>query len=235
MRCHVLLIRWCLPVVPLALVCGGASLASAQTNTDERVWAGLALQARPGTTSRWRGTFETQVRSRDGVDALEQWYVRPSVTYDVSTHASVWLGYAFFRTTPASGGALTEHRLAQQFLWSHPAAGGTFAWRSRLEQRNMEGNDHTAWRLRQQLRFSRPVRARSDWSIVVWDEVSAHLNQTRRTARGFDQNRVFVGIAFMFQPRARLEVGYQNQFVYSKLGAHRRNHILSGVLTLTLR
>ena len=216
-------------------MCSTASLASAQTTTDERVWVGLSLQARPETTSPWRGVIETQVRSRDGLDALEQWYVRPSVAYDVSTHSSVWMGYAFFRTTPASGGALTEHRLWQQLLWTHPAAGGTFTSRSRLEQRSMEGNDRTAWRIRQQLRFTRPIRPRSHWSIVVWDEFAAHLRQTRRTARGFDQNRAFVGMGLMFNLRARVEFGYQNQFVYSNVGAHRLNHILSGVLSITLR
>jgi hypothetical protein len=229
------LIQWCSPVLALALVCSGASPVSAQTTTDERVWLGLSLQARPQATSPWRGVLESQVRSRDGLDALEQWYVRPSVAYDLSTHSSVWIGYAFFRTTPASGGALTEHRLWQQFLWTHPAAGGTFTSRSRLEQRSMEGNDHTAWRIRQQLRLSRPIRPRSEWSILVWDEFAVHLNQTRRTARGFDQNRAFVGMGLMFKPRARVEFGYQNQFVYSHLGAHRLNHILSAVLAITLR
>jgi predicted ATP-dependent serine protease len=70
---------------------------------------------------------------------------------------------------------------------------------------------------------------------VLWDEFAAHLSQTRRTARGFDQNRAFVGMALMFKPKARVEFGYQNQFVYSSVGAHRRNHILSGVLAITLR
>ena len=196
---------------------------------------GLTLQARPKAASPWRGVLETQARSRDGLDALDQWFARPSVAYDLSTHSSLWFGYAFFRTTPASGGALTEQRLWQQFLWSHPAAGGTFTSRSRLEQRDLEGNDRTSWRLRQQLRFSRPLRPRSQWAIVVWDEVAAHLSQTRRTARGFDQNRAFVGIAATLNPKARVEFGYQNQFVYSKTGAHRLNHVLSGVLALTLR
>ncbi len=229
------LIRCCSPILALAIVCGGASVAAAQTTTDERVWVGLSLQARPKTKSPWRATFETQVRSRDGLDALEQWYVRPSVAYDLSTHSSVWVGYALFRTTPASGGALTEHRLWQQFLWTHPAAGGTFASRSRLEQRDLEGNDHTAWRIREQLRFSHPVRARSSWSIVVWDEFAVHMNQTRRTARGFDQNRAFLGMGVVFNPKARLEFGYQNQFVYSNVGARKLNHVLSGVLAITLR
>ena len=70
---------------------------------------------------------------------------------------------------------------------------------------------------------------------MVSDEFAAHLRQTRRTARGFDQNRAFVGMGLVFNPRARVEFGYQNQFVYSNVGAHRLNHILSGVLAITLR
>jgi hypothetical protein len=221
-------------LLTFALLCAGAARISAQTTTDERVWIGLSVQARPAKVSPWRGVFETQVRSRDGVEALEQWYVRPSVVYDVSMHSSVWFGYAFFRTTPSSGGALTEQRLWQQFLFTHPAAGGTFTARSRLEQRDMEGNDRTSWRIRQQLRFSRPIRPRSAWSIVVWDEVAAHLTETRRTARGFDQNRAFAGMNVTLNSRARIEFGYQNQFVYSKTGAHRLNHVLSGVLTISV-
>jgi hypothetical protein len=218
----------------LAVLCGVASSVSAQTITDERVWLGLSVQARPAKDSPWRGIVETQARSRDGLNALEQWFVRPSVAYDLSTHSSVWFGYAFFRTTPATGGAVIEQRLWQQFVWAHPAGGGTFTSRSRLEQRDMDGNDRTSWRIREQLRFTRPLRAKSPWSIVVWDEVAVHLTETRRTARGFDQNRVFVGMSVTIDPRARVEFGYQNQFVYSRAGANRLNHVLSGVLTIVL-
>jgi hypothetical protein len=216
----------------LVMVGGGATAASAQTVTDTRVWAGLSLQARLGTDSPWRVTLDTQVRSRDVVDALEQWYVRPSVSRELSAHSTVTAGYAFFRTTPASGGALHEHRVWQQYSWSSGAAGGTISTRSRLEQRHSEGNDRLSWRLRQQLRFVRLLKAGSRWSAVIWDEASAHLNSTQRYARGFDQNRAFAGLSVALSTRARVESGYQNQWVHVRGGANRMNHILSGVLTL---
>jgi len=61
-------------------VCAWPDPAAAQdTITDERVWFTLNLQERGSPDSPWRWTFETILRSRDGVDDLDTMSLRPTV------------------------------------------------------------------------------------------------------------------------------------------------------------
>ena len=220
-------------VLVVSLVMMWPTSSQAQTIKDGRVWVGATVQARPDPDARWKLAFDTMLRSRDGLDALDAWHVRPAVGLDLNSHASVWIGYGLFRSLPAAGGHVDEHRYWQQLLYSTSAGGGTVTSRSRLEQRDMDGNTRLAWRFRQQVRFVRPVHQGSRLSAVVWDEVAVNLNSTTRTGRGFDQNRVFLGASVTLSPTTRIETGYSNQFQRSVSGPSRSNHILLTTIGLT--
>ena len=96
----------------------------------------------------------------------------------------------------------------------------------------MEGNDALALRFRQQVRVTRPLPVER-MSAIIWDEIFVHLNSTRRTATGFDQNRIFGGIGVTVNPSTRLELGYMNQYINTFSPPNRSHHILSGVLNVT--
>jgi Protein of unknown function (DUF2490) len=220
-----------LPVTVFLAVFGSIPLP-AQTISDGRVWWNATLQERSGTESPWRWYFEVQGRMRDGADALDQLLIRPAIAYELTSRSSVWAGYGYTPQFPASGGALYEHRAWQQYLWNRPLGKLQLTSRSRLEERFMEGNGELAWRFRQQLRFTRPVRS-SRFSALFWDEFLTHLNTTNRTTRGFDQNRIFAGTGIALDSRARIEIGYMNQYLNGIRAPNRSNHTLSIVLNLT--
>ena len=208
--------------------------ARAQTITDGRVWWNVTAQERAGTASPWRWYMEVQGRHRDGASDLDQSLVRPAVGYDLTSRSSVWVGYGYTPGYPASGGVLTEHRAWQQYLWNGPALGGVVQSRTRLEQRSIEGNDATSWRIRQFNRVTKPVARPAALAVVLWDELFVHVNDTRRTLQGLDQNRVFAGVGMTVARGARLEVGYLNQAVRGgPNGVNRQNHVLLGFLNLT--
>jgi len=187
------------------------ALAGAQTVTDERVWLGLILQERSGTESPWRWTMESLLRTRDGTSTLDVVSVRPVIGYDLTNRSSLWAGYAWSPSFPASGGTAIEQRLFQQFIWSGRVWRHTLTSRTRLEQRFIEGNSGVLVRFRQQVRVTRPLSG-TRMSLTIYDEFFIHLNSTRRASRGIDQNRIFGGIGVAFSPTARLEAGYLNQF-----------------------
>jgi Protein of unknown function (DUF2490) len=204
----------------------------AQAISDERVWWNVTVQERARTESPWRWYFELQGRHRDGVSSLDQLLVRPAVGYDLTS--SVWVGHGYTPSYPPTGNVLTENRAWQQYLWVGPGLGSTLQWRSRLEQRAIEGHDRLAWRFRQFWRLTRPLTQRADGlTVVAWDEVFLHLNDTTRTTSGFDQNRVFAGLGVGLWQGARLEVGYVNQAIAGVRSADRRNHVLLGFLNAT--
>lgn len=227
MRFRLLLLVW------FGIVC--LRPASAQTVTDERVWWNATAQERAGTASPWRWYVEVQGRFRDGVSDVDQLILRPAVGIDLTSRSSLWLGYGYIATYLPGGDTLPEHRVWQQHLWNVPvqALGGVFQSRARLEQRAIDGNDRLAWRAREFVRLTRPISPRAGLAIVVWDEVFLHLNDTARTAGGFDQNRLFAGIGVNAGRGGRFEIGYVNQAIASSAGPDRRHHLVLAFLNLT--
>ncbi len=208
--------------------------AAAQTISDERVWWNVTFQERARTESPWRWYVELQGRHRDGVADFDQLLVRPAVGYDVTSRSSLWAGYGYTPSYPPGSDVLTESRAWQQYLWAGPGLGSALQWRSRIEQRAIEENDRLAWRFRQFWRLTRPLHpGLGGLTFVAWDEVFVHLNDTTRTASGFDQNRLFAGLGVGPWAGARLEVGYVNQSIRVAGGADRRNHILLAFLNAT--
>jgi len=194
------------------------------------MWATITLQERTGTSSPWRWSADVIFRSRDGVDALDTLTFRVTVGYDVTARTSVWAGYVNSQTFPVAGGSVLEHRFFGQHLWSGRSRGGGLSFRTRFEQRDVENNSGPAWRVRHQIRYSHPFREGSRLYWVGADEILIHTNATTRYDRGFDQNRMSVGIGHPIGSSARVEAGYLNQFSHSVIGPNRLNHIVSVVI-----
>jgi hypothetical protein len=209
------------------------SPAAAQVITDGRLWTNLGVQERQGTDSPWRWAGEFVLRTRDGVDELDVVVGRGMLGYDLTVRSSAWTGFAVVPSFPATGGTLIEKRLFEQYLWSGHGLGGSLAFRTRLEQRWAEGNSGLAWRVRQQMRYVRPISPGSHYSLVATEEIIAHVNDTTRYDRGFDQNRVFGGISRTVNAKVRFEAGYLNHYQHSLAGPNRLNHILSVTTAMT--
>lgn len=206
----------------------------AETITDGRVWWNVTAQERAGTASPWRWYMEVQGRWRDGTSDFDQLILRPAVAYDLTDRSSLWAGYGYTPGYPAGGGVFTENRAWQQYLWNGPALGGVAQFRTRVEQRSIEDNDALAWRLRQFARITKPIAEPAGLALVVWEELFVHVNDTRRTPQGIDQNRLFAGLGMTVMPGARLEVGYVHQAIRGGPGApNRQHHVLLGFLNLT--
>jgi hypothetical protein len=222
------------PLLVLGLLVWAAD-AQAQTVTDERVWFNTTFQARgPAPDSPWRWAFEAYARSREGINELELAGIRPTVMYALGAHSSIGGGFAYVTSFPSGGGTLIEHRYFGHFGWTSAAAGGTLTLRTRVEARMLEGNSGAQGRVREQVRYSRPIRVGSRVSWVTYDELLVHLNNTSRNARGIDQNRLFGGVGFAATPALRIDAGYVNQYYPGHRGApDRMNHVLSGTLVVS--
>lgn len=217
----------------LVLLLGGAASTTAQVVSDERLWVNVTVQERAGTESPWRWYMEFGGRTRNDLNTLDQTVLRPAIGYDLTRRSTVWAGYVHLSNHPPGGGVISDHRAWQQYVWAHPALGGTFQARSRLEERWIEGADAVAWRIRQQVRMNLPVSTRAGLTLSGWEELLVHANNTSRTVRGIDQNRFYGGLGVAVGRHARVEAGYMNQAVHVPAGLDRRNHVLSTVVNLT--
>lgn len=80
---------------------------------------------------------DVQGRFSDDASRLGQLLVRASIGWRVGDGATASLGYAYVRTTPASGADTDEHRGWQQLSYrlAGDGKGVTLTGRTRLEQR----------------------------------------------------------------------------------------------------
>lgn len=226
------LLQWCLL---LTLVFWGANV-QAQSESDTGTWLGLFARGEFDSAkddvddSRLRWWFDGHARFFQNTDGFGQSIVRPGLGYALSDTTTLWAGYGWIRTSPASGPIIDEHRIWQQVTWSETYQPWSIGSRSRLEQRFLEADAGTGWRFRQLVSARRALDSAPEFSLVAWDELFVHLNDTDWGAhRGFDQNRLFLG--FGWKPRSgrqsRVEIGYLNQYINRAGGQDLTNHLIS--------
>lgn len=205
--------------------------ARAGTRHDEQAWLNLTTM---GPLSGDVVYFaEVQPRVGDGISRLDALLLRGAVGVKLSPAATLYQGYAHV-VTPVDGGRdVNEERSFQQLnLALGKPLGGELSSRTRLEQRWRSDGDDTGWRLRQMLRYERPLKAASDAvNALVYAEGFAALNSTDWGARaGFDQLRSFVGVEVGLPGASSLELGYLNQTIDRTRGRTAMNHVASVTL-----
>jgi hypothetical protein len=213
---------------------------------DFRIWENMTAVINLGTLDKglekWRLWAEGQGRFRENGGAADQALARGALGYQLNEKTSIWFGFANVTYYPSDRKLFHEHRVWQQLMLTERASFGEVTSRTRLEQRIIEDINPVEWRLREFVRFSRPIFEGSPVSFVLWDEVFVRLNTTIPAAPfGFDQNRVFSGLGYTFNKNIRVEVGYMNQLIQFRTVIRREqrfdtrmNHILSINMFLNL-
>lgn len=222
-------IIYCLPAL---VMLSGLLLPAAQAETieDGRAWFNLTSEG--DITDKLRWYFELQPRLKQEGREFDQVLVRPGFHYKLSDRVLIGGGYAYVRTRTARDYS-NEDRIWQQLIYSSTWDNGIrFTSRSRLEQRFLDTGDDTGWRYRQLLRVSKPLAAMPSISPLLWNELFINLRETDwGSMKGFDQNRLFAGVAWSVNSDARLEFGYINQYVRGR-EQDNMNHVLSTSLFL---
>ncbi len=198
------------PCLTAALMLVGAP-ASAETSQDEQFW--LNLTSMGSIKDDLVYLAEIQPRVGDGVSRIDQALFRGAIGRKFSPSVTVYQGFAHIVAPVEGGKDVNEERSFQQLNWTlgKPWA-GELSSRTRLEQRwRSDGND-MGWRLREMLRYEKPLEPNSDaLNALVYAEGFVALNDTDWGARdGFDQLRSFIGAEVGLPGASTLEVGYLN-------------------------
>lgn len=223
--------RWLAPWLSALLLVPG--VVAGVPSQDFQIWTAITAKGTLGlvdaTTNPIRFWLEGQGRFGNDATTLSQGILRAGVGYALSNHSSLWLGYAYVPTMqPFTNQSRNEQRSWQQYLWSTHTDSGQWNLRTRLEQRYRPAEDSkVGWRFRQQVKFSQPIPAWTGWSWVLSDELFINVNRTSYSNEGFNQNRIFVGMAYRWNETMHTEVGYMNQFSNRDGGANELHHILS--------
>ena len=195
--------------------------AARATDEDTNIWLAQTASADLGGGAvLW---LEAQERFTNDASRLGQLLVRPAIGYKLDKTTTVYLGYAYVMTDPVGPAKSHEHRVFQQlsFRILGDGKGVTLTGRTRFEQRFLENQDGTGWRLRQQLRLTAPLAGKV--RAVAWSEPFIGLNETAFQRDGLGLWRNFAGVAIPVGKKFTLEPGYLNQYVV-RTGQDRVDH-----------
>lgn len=204
-----LLILACIGAISTA----SAGRASAQTDEEFAIWSALfftgQVYADSPSPTFW---FDTQARRGERGTV---YILRPGAGMAFAPWGSLWVGYAWVPVwTDATGERTDEQRIWEQLILNHQTNSGVFFQsRSRFEQRFSKGASGTANRFRQFVRLNYQPRQRVPVGIAFWDEVFVGIDSESWTKQGFDQNRLFLGLAIYALELFRVEVGYLNNYL----------------------
>jgi hypothetical protein len=205
--------------------------AGAATSEDEQFW--LNLTAMGSVKDELVYFAEIQPRAGDGVSRIDQSLFRGALGWKFSPSLTLYQGFAHIIVQIDGGQDVNEERSFQQLNWTLGQPwGGELSSRTRLEQRWRSDGDDMGWRLREMIRYEKPLTAGSDaFNALVYAEGFVALNDTDWGAKsGFDQLRSFVGAEVGLPGASTLEVGYLNQLINQSGGDRRINHVASVTL-----
>lgn len=210
--------------------CLGAP-AHAETSQDEQFWLNVTSM---GSIKDDLVYFaEIQPRVGDGISRIDQALFRGAIGWKFSPSVTLYQGFAHIVVPVEGGKDVNEERSFQQINWTlgKPWA-GELSSRTRLEQRWRSDGDDMGWRLREMLRYEKPLNPGSDaLNALVYAEGFVALNDTDWGVRGgFDQLRSFIGAEVGLPGASTLEVGYLNQVINQRGGDTRVNHVASVTL-----
>lgn len=183
--------------------------AGAGVEHDLQLWTPITLDAR--IHGKFRGYFEVNPRMTDSVSGIGQLIVRPAIEYRANDNFSLMGGYAW---QSIYGGEQVRHenRIWQQVLLHKGFKRLSIINRTRLEQRLFTHLDGTSNRIRHMVKVNVPLRQKL--YATVSDELFVNFNSIKGGPEaGIDQNRLFIGMGYRFRPKARLEAGYQYQYI----------------------
>ena len=171
--------------------------------------------------------FDGHARYSDDVGRLGVSIIRPGLGWRVNDKLSLWVGYAHVISRADGRANIVDHRIWQQA--TYPIASGEWgnlSGRTRLEQRFLNTGTETAHRLRQFVRYTKPITG-SKWTVAAWNEIFIGLNDTNAGPQaGYDQNRTFVGLNRRLSSRVSLEGGYLYNNI-GRVGPNASNHNVS--------
>ena len=194
--------------LPLLLLAAHAPAAAAP-KTDDQAWNTLSLSAPLG--GAWTGQVDLSARLSDDGRGLFQTVSQAMIRRSVARRITLLAGYAYYLNRSASHRTSFEQRPFEQIsLDLGSVLGGSWAARTRFEQRFDSRGGDVGLRLREQLRYQ--LSLSKALVATAAEETFVALNDTDWGARhGIERQRVTLGLRHAFGRTLGLELGYLGQ------------------------
>lgn len=211
------------------------SLPAAAADHEQSGWLAwfnsAALDGRLGLVS------DIQLRTRDDLEGPRNLLIRPGLSWQIAPSHALMGGYAHIGTFNAGRPDAVEHRLWQQYLFSHRAGRASVVQRLRLEQRFIGRpgapdaySDRLRWFTRAVVPLADGAPFRRGTFVALQNEVFLGLSgRDDLNGRVFDQNRAYLAVGWRDGSGRDYEIGYLNQWINAR-GGDVINHIVQCAL-----
>jgi hypothetical protein len=189
-------------------------------------------------SSRYTWYVEGQFRFADDFDPM-QFQIRTAIDVTLSKHWVVTPGYVYtwnplYGKQPGSIPQNNEHRLYGQLVYKHKFKTINLNQRIRAERRYIqqqgEGTpyDKIQYRIRYRFMATMPFKGEKiegkSWFGSVYDEVFLSWGKPV-TFHEPDQNRIFAGVGYQFNPSFNILAGPLYQMLIKSNGAKQENNV----------
>ncbi|UKT64046.1 DUF2490 domain-containing protein [Pedobacter mucosus] len=187
--------------------------------------------------SNWGLQFDAQIRSADKWDHVRNTLVRPALQYFINDKNNVALGYLWqttdMRLSGSSKSIFNEHRIFEQYIYTHKLKSVFASHRVRVEQRFIERPNEEVFsqRFRYFFRLIQPLQKQQPTFteglfVALQNEVFLNIqNKEKINSSVFDQNRLYLAAGYRFSKKLDLEAGYMNQ-AQKNTSNHTNNSII---------
>lgn len=183
-----------------ALLCAFAASGARAANEEEQVWISNTLVAEASK----RDTIIMSVgqRFRPPSAGGDQQVAYTVLEHSFDKHFQMGaMGY--YRSDPEQ-----ELRLYEQVTFER----GPWSSRTRLEERYLSPLDKVSWRLRQRIRFVKPIDRDEKWNAIAMTEYLFHMNAARPTDKtGLAVSRYMIGVNRALTKNLALQFIYMRQ------------------------
>jgi hypothetical protein len=188
--------------------------------------------------------FDAQLRSSDELEKIQTILLRPGLNYHIAANKIATFGYALIENRVVLRNydeLVAEHRLWEQFIYTHKIKSFAITHRFRFEQRfikklTQEPTDFIyrdnifAQRLRYFVRAIIPMTSRKPFNrgpfLSVQNEMFFNItNKSVLNDHVFDQNRLMGGIGFRSVAQLDFELGFLQQRIKGR-NANTVNHVI---------
>lgn len=163
-----------------------------------------------------------------------QGIIRIMPGYRYSDEIALFFGYTWVPTVLDNGQTHHEHDINQAMYWTKPQSWGSLSTRTMIEWRFVNDDSQMATRVRQRIRGKYQLSQIHPYlHLTGWEELFLNVYSVDWGPQsGFDQNRVFAGLGWQFDPGGHywFEIGYMNQYIHHPDDKDLMNHMLLGSL-----
>ncbi len=202
------------------------------------IWAGWFNNVK--LNNKWGINNDIQLRMRDKWNYGAILLIRPGVNYYLKPNQTITAGYAFTLTLDeldANETRIGEHRIWEQYIYTHKIFGAAVQHRARFEQRFLQrpgDADFFSQRARYFFRGIIPLTqsTQKPFDQGLFASIQNELffnvqNKEKLNGKVFDQNRAYASVGYRLSKQYDVELGYMHQFLERSAGTpNSNNHII---------